>query len=1185
LRIVNPRMMLALVFIGMLIVSEGLNSNLTIECHRSMDDEYGFFTPSYENVTIHEGDLIIDGTQTFLIENCTYIQVGNVFIKDSATLILRKTELFLNLSFGYQYRIWVLNNANITIIDATIIFSKESSFDFTDNSKGFLNKAKISSTVWVSCQANVFILNSETGWIVAEGSSYITAKNLTSGWIRVLGFVDEVPTVYLSDCRLQITTIGFYDCDIKVTGLKKGFIKYFNTYQNISIIQGLASNLTIEYSDVEIGIGLELFGRSFANITQCSLSHMDVNDVSTVVAYRSSFSHQIVATGHSTITVTDGEIYLLSPMDESSTIITNCTILGLDPVRDKAYVSISSTPITFLTCIEFSGLLQFDQVTIERIYELKDSNFYITGNVNFGKYIKEWVNSTIIRRFNVLVLNMSSPTADANLTVYDESNQVIWNGFSDMFGRSNFNLTFADANFTNTLRLEAKKVNLSAVKTFSFLSESPIILELIKHRTIYVDDDNVAGPWYGTEEYPFKNITMALKYAIDGDTIFVRSGAYYENIIVNKSVSLVGENAATTMIDGSYAQSTIHIIVNNVNVTGFTIKKGGHDWPGAGVFLDGAGYCNISENIFIENSIGVLILAASANSNIIYLNNFTSNGDGIWLDSSYNNVVSENVLIGNGRGIHLRTSYGNRLRSNVMINNTNNFFVFGYEPYQFVNDIDVSNIINGKPIYYWIGRKNETVPSDAGYIALVNCISIKVQGFTLSHNGQGVLLVNTTETIVKNNTLKDNESHGIQLTHSSNNTIQGNSLINNGIGLYHSSNNNINQNNVLFTRYVSYIGLYLFYSSNNTVVKNNFSKTGMWVFNSYKNLVESNTVNGKPLVYLEGISDRAVEEAGQVILVRSKNITVENLNISWTSFGIQLWQTNCSKIKNNNLTNNVFGVELDAGSCYNTISGNNITANSYAGIQLFGGFGSCRCNNISENTIANNHLGVWIRFSSNNKICHNNFINNWKQVEINYGEHITPDAVNVWDDGYPSGGNYWSDYIGEDSNGDGIGDTPYVINANNTDRHPLMSPFGGLTSKGQNVTAYPSEDVCLIFENVTGGGLTSVNISDVGPEPPSGFKLAGKYYDIETTANFSGIIRLRISYDDSNMTEMEENNLHLMQWDETLQEWIDITTLLDTENNVIYGKTTHLSIFAITTIRAIPSGGFIKWKALLIMMK
>ena len=68
------------------------------------------------------------------------------------------------------------------------------------------------------------------------------------------------------------------------------------------------------------------------------------------------------------------------------------------------------------------------------------------------------------------------------------------------------------------------------------------------------------------------------------------------------------------------------------------------------------------------------------------------------------------------------------------------------------------------------------------------------------------------------------------------------------------------------------------------------------------------------------------------------------------------------------------------------------------------------------------------------------------------------------------------------------------------------------------------------------------------------------------------------------MTEEEESNLRLIQWDEMIREWVDITILLDTENDVIYGETAHLSIFVIA-IRAIPSGGFIKWKTLSIMTR
>ena len=97
---------------------------------------------------------------------------------------------------------------------------------------------------------------------------------------------------------------------------------------------------------------------------------------------------------------------------------------------------------------------------------------------------------------------------------------------------------------------------------------------------------------------------------------------------------------------------------------------------------------------------------------------------------------------------------------------------------------------------------------------------------------------------------------------------------------------------------------------------------------------------------------------------------------------------------------------------------------------------------ISGNFIKNNVVGIELIGSSGNTFYHNNFINNQKQAEGS--------ILDVWDDGYPSGGNYWSDYTGVDqysgpyqneTGSDGIGDTPYEIDGNNQDNYPLMTPW------------------------------------------------------------------------------------------------------------------------------------------------
>jgi parallel beta-helix repeat protein len=286
-----------------------------------------------------------------------------------------------------------------------------------------------------------------------------------------------------------------------------------------------------------------------------------------------------------------------------------------------------------------------------------------------------------------------------------------------------------------------------------------------------------------------------------------------------------------------------------------------------------------------------------------------------------------------------------------------------------------------------------------------------------------------------------------------------------------SNNNSISGNN--FTASSS-CGISLYSSSNTSISGNTFTDDGLAIFYSYQNFVEGNTVNGKPLVYLEDISDYSVSDAGQVILVNCDSIRVEGLNLSKASRGVQLLNTTNSIIARNTIANNYNGVWLDSSlnnsisgnnitasnfydirlssSLNNSISGNNITAGNFYGISLDSSLNNSISgnniadneygislafssnNSVSGNSIANNEYGISIYSSSDNNVYHNNFVENTLQVH-------SAGSINVWDDGYPSGGNYWSDYNGADVNRDGIGDTPYIIDGNNRDNHPLMTPY------------------------------------------------------------------------------------------------------------------------------------------------
>jgi len=272
----------------------------------------------------------------------------------------------------------------------------------------------------------------------------------------------------------------------------------------------------------------------------------------------------------------------------------------------------------------------------------------------------------------------------------------------------------------------------------------------------------------------------------------------------------------------------------------------------------------------------------------------------------------------------LKNSSNNTLRSNSIVDNKYNFGVWGWTLSHFVNDVDVSNTVDGKPVYYLINQKSLVINSstypNVGYLALVNSTNITVEGLELKNNGQGILLAYSTNTSIRQNNITANKYQGIWLWCSSNNSISGNNI----------------KNNYLH-------GIYFDSSSNNI-------------------------------------------------------------------------------ISGNNITNNKYGIEL------------------YSLYPLY--FSSN--NSISGNNITNNGCGIVLSYSSNNKFYHNNFIDNTWRV------YCEPGYANVWDDGYPSGGNYRSDYVGVDVNSgsgqdllgsDGISDTPYIIDANNQDHYPLMKPW------------------------------------------------------------------------------------------------------------------------------------------------
>jgi len=332
---------------------------------------------------------------------------------------------------------------------------------------------------------------------------------------------------------------------------------------------------------------------------------------------------------------------------------------------------------------------------------------------------------------------------------------------------------------------------------------------------------------------------------LEGHTIFVEAGIYYEHIIVNKAVSLVAEDRSTTIIDGNYSGTVVNVTIDNAQIFNFTIRNSDHgpEYREAGILLSNTSGNKISGNNLFNNSVGISVKHSRDNilennnipnnelngielyqstNNTIDSNIITNNAvHGIYFAYSTENVVERNLISNNSRGIYLSVCFGpnnitenvvtnntwwgininccykTTLRRNELINNLYNFGVRGLRLSHFLHDVDSTNTVNGKPVYYWIDRHDETVPYDAGYVALVNCTNIEVTNVSLTNKYNGILLAHTTDSSITDIESMNNQ-FGIDLEWSSNNNISHNELSNNLYGvLMEYSKDNVFDSNMI----------------------------------------------------------------------------------------------------------------------------------------------------------------------------------------------------------------------------------------------------------------------------------------------------------------------------------------------------------------------------------------------------
>jgi parallel beta-helix repeat protein len=270
-------------------------------------------------------------------------------------------------------------------------------------------------------------------------------------------------------------------------------------------------------------------------------------------------------------------------------------------------------------------------------------------------------------------------------------------------------------------------------------------------------------------------------------------------IVKADCVIYIGSDGAVEGTDKILRDGNIYTFLENISIDSsatyaITVARDNIILDGAGYALQGTGrgtginvfncYNVTIKSIKVRNfAYGIHMISRAghyqSNNNTISETTITANENGMYLRSSNNVIVGNNISYNKDYGIYFSGS-NNLLRNNTMDNNKYNFGVTS-DPGN--NDIDRSNTVNGKPICYWFDVQDRTVPSDAGYVALINCKNITVQNLQLSHNREGIILVSTTDSTITQNSITANRDEGIGLYRSSSrNVISGNYIANNGRG-------------------------------------------------------------------------------------------------------------------------------------------------------------------------------------------------------------------------------------------------------------------------------------------------------------------------------------------------------------------------------------------------------------------
>jgi len=366
--------------------------------------------------------------------------------------------------------------------------------------------------------------------------------------------------------------------------------------------------------------------------------------------------------------------------------------------------------------------------------------------------------------------------------------------------------------------------------------------------------------------YPVHNLNTGLNYTgiqeainapetLNGHAIFAEAGTYYENVVLNKSLTLIGENKNTTTIYGNETSTVVYVMTSNTTVQGFTFQNGY-----VGVRIWNCSDVTIEGNDISFNRIG-LLMDWNCYDNRILNNTIHDNGfpnhwqsAGLYItgsggaDRPHNTIISNNVIYGNNIGFWMEQCINTTMRNNRVDASRNyTFGLLGKFEDDFYHDIDTSNTIDGKPIYYIVNRNGSEISGlgEVGFLGIINCTDVTVHDIDLSSNSYVAMqIAHLRNSTIANITIQ-NSFYSMFVEFSSGNLFTGINVSNNfrGICISNSSSNVFLRNAIISNEELAFS---FYQSSNNTFLGNRIGDNhyALTFYRSTYNEICENNITG-----------------------------------------------------------------------------------------------------------------------------------------------------------------------------------------------------------------------------------------------------------------------------------------------------------------------------------------------------